>query len=37
MKVNKTKKRVKKRKSAEERQYEIQRNLRNFIPNVKWW
>jgi hypothetical protein len=37
MKANKTKKRIKKRKSAEERQYEIQRNLRFFIPNVKWW
>jgi hypothetical protein len=37
MKTNKTKKRIKKRKSSEERQYEIQRNLRFFIPNVKWW
>ena len=37
MKTNKPKKRNKKRKSAEEREYEIQRNLRNFIPNVRWW
>jgi len=37
MKIKKTKKRMKKRKSVEEREYEIQRNLRNFIPNVKWW